>query len=119
MPLGEVIGQLGAVVTDDGRAQLTWLVGPRWQGRGLAIEGATAMVRMLEAHAGVDRIVALIPPGHQAAMRVAGHLHMAATGVRGVAGWERWEGDAAPVHQRIGGSPQSPAAAGEGARPTR
>jgi RimJ/RimL family protein N-acetyltransferase len=100
VPLGEAVGEVTATVTDDGRAELTWLIGRRWQSHGFAVEAAQAMVRVLEAHAGVRRLIARIPARHAAAQRVASHLAMAHTGAR-QGRWELWEGEATPLVQDV------------------
>jgi RimJ/RimL family protein N-acetyltransferase len=100
VPLGEAIGEMNAVVTDDGRAVVTWLIGRPWQAHGFAVEAASTMVRLLEAHAGVRCIRARIPAKHLAARRVAEHLGMAPTGVR-TGRWELWEGVTTPVTEDV------------------
>ena len=96
VPLGEAIGEVTAVVTDDGRAELTWVIGRRWQRHGFAIEATQAAVSLLEAHAGVRCLQAGIPTRHRAAQRVAEHLGMAPTGTRRGRS-EIWEGERTPV----------------------
>jgi RimJ/RimL family protein N-acetyltransferase len=100
VPLGEAIGEVAATVTDDGRAELTWVIGRRWQAHGFASEATSAMVRVLEAHAGVERIAACIPVKHRAAQHVADHLGMAPTGERR-GRCEVWEGDVVPVLEEL------------------
>lgn len=101
VPMGEAIGEMNAVVTDDGTATISYLIGSRWQGHGFAVEAGQAMVRLLEAHAGVRLLQSLIPVRHRAAQRVAELLGMHPTGRRS-AGWEGWEGEVVPVHESIG-----------------
>jgi len=105
VPLGGVIGQVGAVVTDDGRAVISFLIGLRWQGHGFATEAASAMVRLLEAHVGVRTLSTLIPPGHAAAHRVAERLGMTPSGTLS-GGWEAWEGCANPIHEQLSAPPR-------------
>ncbi len=71
-------------------AEIAWIIGLAYQGRGFATEAAGAMVGWLQTQ-GVHTIVAHIHPDHRASMGVARHLGLAATDV--VAGGEtRWEG---------------------------
>jgi RimJ/RimL family protein N-acetyltransferase len=56
------------VITDS--ADLAWVVGHEWQGRGFAIEAATAMRSWLTAN-GVERFTAHVHPEHHVSGRVA------------------------------------------------
>jgi RimJ/RimL family protein N-acetyltransferase len=68
---GAPIGHVQATVTDDGRAaDVAWLIGTPWQGRGHASEAARAMIAWLET-SGVATITAHIEAGHEASARVA------------------------------------------------
>jgi RimJ/RimL family protein N-acetyltransferase len=68
---GAAIGHVQATVVDDGgRADIAWILGTRWQGRGYATEAAIAMVRWLESD-GVGTITAHVHPQHAASARVA------------------------------------------------
>lgn len=68
---GAAIGHLQATVVDDGKAaDIAWLIGTAWQGRGYASEAARALVRWLEGR-GVGEITAHIHPDHVASGRVA------------------------------------------------
>ena len=59
-------------------AQVAWVVGVPWQGRGYAVEAARALVGWLEA-AGADEIVAHVHRDHAASARVAAGAGLAAT----------------------------------------
>jgi len=80
-PGGQAVGYVQATITDDGtRAEIAWVVGVDWQGRGYAAEAARALVawldsrdvRTIQAHihpehaasAGVARRAGLLPMGH-------------------------------------------------------
>jgi len=60
------------------RAEIAWVVGVPWQGRGYATEAARALVAWLEA-AGVGEIVAHVHPDHLASARVAAGAGLMAT----------------------------------------
>jgi RimJ/RimL family protein N-acetyltransferase len=61
-------------------AEVAWMVGTPWQGRGIATEAALSMLRDLEAQ-GVRSFVAHIAPGHAASAAVARALGLAPTEV--------------------------------------
>jgi RimJ/RimL family protein N-acetyltransferase len=68
---GPAIGHLQATVVDDGEAaDIAWLIGTAWQGRGYASEAARALVGWLEGR-GVGEITAHIHEDHAASGRVA------------------------------------------------
>jgi RimJ/RimL family protein N-acetyltransferase len=70
---GEPVGTLQATVYDaevGPRADVAWVVGTAWQGRGIAREAARALVDRLLA-GGVHRVSASIHPDHMASQRVA------------------------------------------------
>jgi RimJ/RimL family protein N-acetyltransferase len=71
------IGYVQATVTADG-ADVAWVIGLPWQGRGFAKEAATAMLALLRAR-GVGRITAHISPDHLASIHVAESLGLVAT----------------------------------------
>lgn len=88
---GPAIGHLQATVIDDGRAaDIAWLVGSAWQGRGYASEAARALVGWLEEN-DVTTITAHVHPGNVASCRVAARLGLAPTGeiVEGEVAWRR------------------------------
>lgn len=60
-----------ATLTDDGRvAEVAWVIGTEWQGRGIAREAAEALVALLLEH-GAHTIVAHVHPDHTASAAVA------------------------------------------------
>lgn len=70
---GDAVGTLQATlvaVGDAYRADVAWVIGVRWQGKGYASEGAGALVEWLR-HRGVDPITANIHPEHAASAAVA------------------------------------------------
>lgn len=71
---GEAVGFVQATVArPPGRplaAEVAWVTGVPWQGRGFAAEAATALVGWL-AEAGVADVTACIHPRHRASERVA------------------------------------------------
>jgi RimJ/RimL family protein N-acetyltransferase len=69
----------------DGTAEIAWVVGTPWQGRGIAREAATALVEWL-SHQPVRAIVAHIHPDHQASAAVA-----AAAGLAPTQAWQHGE----------------------------
>jgi RimJ/RimL family protein N-acetyltransferase len=67
----EAVGFVQSTTTDGGHdADIAWVIGVRWQGRGFATEAARAIVAWLEAH-GVSTITAHVHPDHVASARVA------------------------------------------------
>lgn len=109
VPLGEAIGMMSAVVDDAGEAELTWTIGRGWQAHGFAVEAAGAMVRLLEAHAGVCLLRAEIAPRHAAARSVATRLGMQPTGERR-GRRDVWEGEATPVTENVTATARAAAA---------
>lgn len=82
-----LVGYVQATV--EGRtAEVAWVVGTAWQGRGLAREAAVALVERLADE--VDTVIAHIHPEHAASQAVA-----AAAGLRATSQWQdgevRWE----------------------------
>ncbi|MEV7807939.1 GNAT family N-acetyltransferase [Microbispora sp. NPDC088329] len=76
---GRALGYVQATVTDEGRrAEVAWVVGTPWQGRGYASEAAAALAGWLRAR-GVARIEANIHPGHEASMKVARRIGLLPT----------------------------------------
>ena len=70
-PDGNAVGTVQATVTDGGRkAEVAWVVGTPWQGRGYATEAARALVGWLTAGGVVD-VVAHVHPDHAASEAVA------------------------------------------------
>jgi RimJ/RimL family protein N-acetyltransferase len=71
-------------------AELAWVVGPTWQGRGFATEAGRALVSWVAAH-GIDEVIAHIHPAHHASARVAQRigLHPTADRLAGETTWRR------------------------------
>ena len=89
---GRLAGYVQATITageDGGQAEVAWVVGTAWQGRGLATEAARGLIGWL-AGSGVATIVAHIHPDHHASAAVA-----ATVGLRPTGGWHdgerRWQ----------------------------
>ena len=77
---GREVGTVQATVVDDGRhAEIAWVIGRPWQGRGIASEAAAALVAWL-AESGVTTITAHIQRFHLASEAVAARAGLAATG---------------------------------------
>jgi len=80
-PAGQAAGYVQATITGAGqRAEIAWVIGLEWQGRGYAIEAARALVAWLDSR-GVRVIQAHIHPDHAASARVARRAGLAPTGV--------------------------------------
>lgn len=76
---GRAVGYVQATVVDEGRrAEIAWVVGSAWQGRGYATQAATALAGWLRGR-GVTRIEAHIHPDHEASMKVAGRIGLLPT----------------------------------------
>jgi RimJ/RimL family protein N-acetyltransferase len=87
-----------ATVLDDGRrAEVAWVVGAEFQGRGYAVEAASALVAWLRER-GVAEIRAHIHPGHAASAAVAGRIGLAPTGELDDEGEQIWRAQSAPEH---------------------
>ncbi|MFD8210615.1 GNAT family N-acetyltransferase [Streptomyces sp. NPDC059695] len=68
---GRLAGTVQATVTDGGRtAEVAWVTGTEWQGRGIAREAAAALVALLTER-GVRTVVAHVHPDHKASATVA------------------------------------------------
>ena len=85
-------GTVQATISADGdqqSAEVAWVIGTRWQGRGLATEAARALVGWLRGQS-VSTVVAHIHPCHLASAAVA-----AAAGLTPTADWHdgerRWQ----------------------------
>ncbi|MDV5146221.1 GNAT family N-acetyltransferase [Streptomyces sp. SBC-4] len=80
---GRLAGTVQATVTDGGRvAEIAWVVGTEWQGRGIAREAARGLVALL-ADQGVRTVLAHVHPDHTASAAVARAAGLAPT--------EEWE----------------------------
>ncbi len=60
-------------------ADVAWVIGVRWQGRGFASEAARAMVDWLIRH-GIADVIAHVHPAHQASAAVARNAGLHPTG---------------------------------------
>ncbi|MDQ0581199.1 GNAT family N-acetyltransferase [Streptomyces rishiriensis] len=87
-------GTVQATVTGRDRAEIAWVVGTSWQGRGLASEAAAGLVAWLRAQ-GVRTIVAHVRPDHHASAAVARSAGLSATAER-QDGEVRWRLSVAP-----------------------
>jgi RimJ/RimL family protein N-acetyltransferase len=68
---GPPVGTVQATVSPErSRAEIAWVIGVNWQGRGFATEAARSLVAWLEGE-GIGTIVALIHPDHEASGAVA------------------------------------------------
>jgi RimJ/RimL family protein N-acetyltransferase len=74
---------------DHGVAELAWVIGTPWQGRGLASDAAAVVLEFVVA-SGVGRVIAHVHPDHVASQRVAARLGLAST-ARTVDGEVEWE----------------------------
>ena len=74
---GAAIGYVQATVTRD-TADVAWVIGEPWQGRGYASEAAQAMVGWLGTH-GVRAVTAHIHPEHDASAAVADRVGLKPT----------------------------------------
>ncbi|WP_369183474.1 GNAT family N-acetyltransferase [Streptomyces sp. Y1] len=90
---GALAGYVQATVRA-GTAELAWVIGTPWQGRGLATEAARALLAHLTA-GGVTTAVAHIHPEHHASAAVARALGLRPT-PHTQDGEVRWEAAAAP-----------------------
>jgi RimJ/RimL family protein N-acetyltransferase len=87
---GRAVGTVQATVADDGSvANLAWVIGSAFQGRGFAKEAAALMASWLREE-GVRCLRAHIHPDHAASVAVARSVGLRATDVI-VAGEVRWE----------------------------
>ncbi|MEV7524282.1 GNAT family N-acetyltransferase [Streptomyces sp. NPDC091371] len=97
----ELIGTVQATVTPArGLAELAWVVGSPWQGRGFATEAARALAGWLRGLP-VGRLVAHVHPEHAASAAVAAACGLRRTGHR-QDGEVRWESGGGPGGGTIG-----------------
>ncbi|QES39800.1 MULTISPECIES: GNAT family N-acetyltransferase [Streptomyces] len=75
-----LVGTVQATVTPDDLAEIAWVVGTPWQGRGLASEAARGLVEWLAGRQ-VRTVVAHVHPDHAASAAVARSAGLAATEV--------------------------------------
>jgi RimJ/RimL family protein N-acetyltransferase len=79
---GPAVGFVQATVHPSAAsAELAWVVGERWQGRGIAREAAALVLDHVLAPRRVRRVVAHVHPDHVASQRVAASLGLAPTDV--------------------------------------
>ncbi|WP_369236379.1 GNAT family N-acetyltransferase [Streptomyces sp. R21] len=74
---GALVGTVQATVVVGG-AEIAWVVGSGWQGRGFASEAAVGLVEWLERQ-GVRSVVAHVHPDHHASAAVARAAGLTAT----------------------------------------
>jgi RimJ/RimL family protein N-acetyltransferase len=67
---GELVGTVQATVSNGPTAEVAWVVGTPWQGRGIATEAARGLVEWLRAQQ-VRTVIAHIHPDHDASAAVA------------------------------------------------
>ncbi|MBI9113743.1 GNAT family N-acetyltransferase [Sanguibacter suaedae] len=84
----ELIGTVQATVTDDGTAEVAWIVSTDYQGSGYAREAAVALAAWLRQHH-VSGLMAHVHPDHTASAGVARAIGLRCTGTI-VDGEERW-----------------------------
>lgn len=84
-----LVGTVQATVTGE-VAEIAWVVGTPWQGRGFAGEAARGLVGRLGEEPGVRTVVAHIHPGHRASAAVAAAAGLTPTD-RYQDGEVRWE----------------------------
>jgi RimJ/RimL family protein N-acetyltransferase len=75
----ELIGYVQATITA-GTAEIAWVIGTAWQGRGFAKEAAQGMVTWLQTRE-AGRIIAHVHPDHAASAAVAAAIGLARTDV--------------------------------------
>jgi len=80
-PGGQAVGYVQATITGEEQcAEIAWVIGLEWQGRGYATEAARELVAWLDSR-GVRVIQAHIHPGHAASAAVARRAGLAPTGL--------------------------------------
>ena len=80
-PGGQAVGYVQATITGEEQcAEIAWVIGLEWQGRGYATEAARELVAWLDSR-GVRVIQAHIQPGHAASAAVARRAGLAPTGL--------------------------------------
>jgi RimJ/RimL family protein N-acetyltransferase len=72
-------------------AELAWVIGTPWQGRGYAGEAAVAAAGFLR-EAGVAPLTAHVHPSHEASQRVAARIGLTPSGRLDADGEEVWSG---------------------------
>ncbi|MEU6273642.1 GNAT family N-acetyltransferase [Streptomyces populi] len=74
-----LVGTVQATVSGE-TAEVAWVVGTPWQGRGYAAEAARSLVRHVVRGFPVRTVVAHVHPGHHASAAVAAAAGLTATG---------------------------------------
>ncbi|MBC9725210.1 GNAT family N-acetyltransferase [Streptomyces sp. TRM68367] len=74
-----LVGTVQATVTEGHTAEIAWVVGTPWQGRGYASEAARGLVSWLGGQSPVRTVVAHIHPDHHASAAVARAAGLAPT----------------------------------------
>ncbi|MFF3334672.1 GNAT family N-acetyltransferase [Streptomyces sp. NPDC002888] len=75
----QLVGTVQATVTAEGVAEIAWVTGTPWQGRGFGSEAARALVRWLR-DSPVHTVIAHIHPDHAASAAVAEAAGLSPTG---------------------------------------
>jgi RimJ/RimL family protein N-acetyltransferase len=78
LAVDRLVGTVQATVAGD-RAEVAWVVGTDWQGRGIATEAARGLLDWLRAQE-VRTVVAHVHPGNTASARVARTVGLRPTG---------------------------------------
>ncbi|MCX4990733.1 MULTISPECIES: GNAT family N-acetyltransferase [unclassified Streptomyces] len=86
---GFLVGTVQATVSGD-VAEIAWVVGTPWQGRGYAVEAARSLVRHVIRAFPVRTVVAHVHPAHHASAAVAAAAGLSPTGTV-QDGEVRWE----------------------------
>jgi RimJ/RimL family protein N-acetyltransferase len=93
---GTAVGYVQATVqTDghtDGHAEVAWVIGVPWQGRGYATAATLAMLDLLRDR-GVTDVAAYVRPGHTASEAVAARVGLVPTGKQDPDGEQLWTSD--------------------------
>ena len=77
---GPAVGYVQATIGPvEGMAELAWVVGTPWQGRGLAREAAALVLAHLRTRGDVTRVVAHVHPDNVASQRVSASLGLVPT----------------------------------------
>ncbi|MCX5557929.1 GNAT family N-acetyltransferase [Streptomyces sp. NBC_00038] len=84
-----LVGTVQATVTGE-VAEIAWVLGTPWQGRGIAVEAAEGLVGWLSQEPRIRTVIAHIHPGHRASAAVAAAAGLTPTD-RYQDGEVRWE----------------------------
>jgi RimJ/RimL family protein N-acetyltransferase len=87
---GVLVGYVQATVIG-AEAEIAWVVGADWQGRGIAREAAVGLAGWLREH-GSEQLLAHVHPEHVASAKVAVAAGLRATGELDDEGEQCWEG---------------------------